>query len=107
MKLCNFIEWKNIKIIYRRYGSAHHAHRIPFFFSGIEDLPPLTRVKLFSFVVRYASLFFIFGVDAEDNELMTLETIHHFVEILDRYFGNVPPFPSFKVCRLFYFISFI
>lgn len=25
----------------------------------------------------------------EDNELLTLELIHHFVEILDRYFGSV------------------
>ena len=25
----------------------------------------------------------------EDNELITLEMIHHFVEILDRYFGSV------------------
>lgn len=29
------------------------------------------------------------GVDPSDNELMTLEMIHHFVEVLDRYFGNV------------------
>jgi AP-1 complex subunit sigma 1/2 len=28
-------------------------------------------------------------VDTEDNELETLEIIHHYVEILDRYFGNV------------------
>lgn len=28
-------------------------------------------------------------VDWNDNELVTLETIHHFVEILDKYFGNV------------------
>jgi AP-1 complex subunit sigma 1/2 len=28
-------------------------------------------------------------VDKEDNELYVLEVIHHFVEILDRYFGNV------------------
>lgn len=38
---------------------------------------------------RYASLFFVACVDNDDNELMTLEIIHHFVEILDRYFGNV------------------
>jgi len=25
----------------------------------------------------------------DDNELYTLEVIHRFVEILDRYFGNV------------------
>jgi hypothetical protein len=54
-KLCNFIEWKNYKIVYR----------------------------------RYASLYFIMCVDQDDNELIALETIHHFVEVLDRYFGNV------------------
>merc|ERR1711990_795425 len=54
-KLCNFIEWRDMKVIYK----------------------------------RYASLFFILGVDATDNDLLCLEMIHHFVEILDRYFGNV------------------
>lgn len=38
---------------------------------------------------RYASLYFCMCVDAVDNELETLEIIHHYVEILDRYFGNV------------------
>ena len=38
---------------------------------------------------RYASLFFITCVDKTDNELITLEVIHQFVEVLDRYFGNV------------------
>jgi hypothetical protein len=54
-KLCNFIEWKDGKVIYK----------------------------------RYASLYFVCMVDKDDNELMVLETVHHFVEILDRYFGNV------------------
>mmetsp|Transcript_901 Transcript_901/g.1488 ORF Transcript_901/g.1488 Transcript_901/m.1488 type:complete len:163 (-) Transcript_901:104-592(-) len=54
-KLCNFIEWRDKKVIYK----------------------------------RYASLYFIACVDKEDNELITLEKIHLFVEILDRYFGNV------------------
>lgn len=40
-------------------------------------------------IFRYASLYFIVAVDKDDNELITLETIHHYVEILDRYFGNV------------------
>jgi hypothetical protein len=38
---------------------------------------------------RYASLYFIACVDNEDNELIILEQIHLFVEVLDRYFGNV------------------
>ncbi|TFJ82138.1 hypothetical protein NSK_006467 [Nannochloropsis salina CCMP1776] len=54
-KMCNFIEWRDKKVIYK----------------------------------RYASLFFIAAVDSSDNELITLEMIHLFVEILDRYFGNV------------------
>ncbi|KAG0280923.1 hypothetical protein BGZ95_007958 [Linnemannia exigua] len=54
-KMCNFLEYKDTKVIYR----------------------------------RYASLFFITGVDPNDNELLTLEIIHRYVEVLDRYFGNV------------------
>ncbi|CAM6047894.1 unnamed protein product [Sphagnum compactum] len=54
-KLCNFIEWRGLKVVYK----------------------------------RYASLYFCMCVDTEDNELETLEIIHHYVEILDRYFGNV------------------
>mmetsp|Transcript_4850 Transcript_4850/g.5020 ORF Transcript_4850/g.5020 Transcript_4850/m.5020 type:complete len:169 (+) Transcript_4850:38-544(+) len=54
-KLSNFYEWKNYKVIYR----------------------------------RYASLYFIVLCDREDNELMGLEVIHHFVECLDDYFVNV------------------
>lgn len=38
---------------------------------------------------RYASLFFVCGIGASDNELVTLEIIHRYVEVLDRYFGNV------------------
>eukprot|EP01117_Protostelium_nocturnum_P003791 TRINITY_DN15052_c0_g1_i1.p1 TRINITY_DN15052_c0_g1~~TRINITY_DN15052_c0_g1_i1.p1 ORF type:complete len:154 (+),score=50.81 TRINITY_DN15052_c0_g1_i1:58-519(+) len=54
-KLCNFMEWKDYKIVAR----------------------------------RYASLYFVMCVDKNDNELLTLEITHHFVKILDRYFGNV------------------
>lgn len=38
---------------------------------------------------RYASLYFILGIDADDNELITLEVIHRLVESLDRFYGNV------------------
>lgn len=38
---------------------------------------------------RYASLFFIAGISQDENELIVLEIIHRYVEILDRYFGNV------------------
>merc|ERR1712166_351768 len=53
---CSFAEYRNYKVIYR----------------------------------RYASLFFIVGVDGDDeNELSILEFIHALVETLDRYFENV------------------
>lgn len=54
-KLCNFLEWQDKKVVYK----------------------------------RYASLYFIACVDKTDNELIVLEQIHLFVEVLDRYFGNV------------------
>jgi hypothetical protein len=54
-RMCNFLEYKDTKVVYR----------------------------------RYASLFFICGIGSEDNELVTLEIIHRYVEVLDRYFGNV------------------
>jgi AP-1 complex subunit sigma 1/2 len=38
---------------------------------------------------KYASLYFIVVVDREDNELLMLELIHNFVEILDKHFSNV------------------
>uniref|UniRef100_UPI00358DE4F4 AP-1 complex subunit sigma-3-like isoform X2 n=1 Tax=Myxine glutinosa TaxID=7769 RepID=UPI00358DE4F4 len=38
---------------------------------------------------RYASLFFCCGVECQDNELIILELIHRYVELLDQYFGNV------------------
>eukprot|EP00891_Asterochloris_glomerata_P000323 jgi/Astpho2/323/Aster-02205 len=55
VKLCNFLDYRDSKVVYK----------------------------------RYASLYFVMGVDSTDNELLTLEIIHHFVEVLDRYFGNV------------------
>ncbi|KAF2285184.1 hypothetical protein GH714_038974 [Hevea brasiliensis] len=38
---------------------------------------------------RYASLFFLVGVDNDENELAILEFIHLLVETMDRHFGNV------------------
>jgi len=54
-RMCNFLEYKDTKVVYR----------------------------------RYASLFFVCGIGQRDNELVTLEIIHRYVEVLDRYFGNV------------------
>lgn len=54
-KMCSFIEWKDLKIVYK----------------------------------RYASLYFMAAIEQDDNQLLTLEIIHRYVEVLDKYFGNV------------------
>ena len=38
---------------------------------------------------RYASLYFCCAVEPSDNELLSLEVIHRYVELLDKYFGSV------------------
>merc|ERR1712055_1253891 len=38
---------------------------------------------------RYASLYFCAAIDVGDNELIALETIHRYVELMDKYFGSV------------------
>lgn len=38
---------------------------------------------------RYAGLYFCICVDVSDNNLMYLEAIHNFVEVLNEYFHNV------------------
>lgn len=51
---------------------------------------PPTQFKTHKVVYRrYAGLFFSMCIDTIDNELMSLEAIHLFVEILDHYFSNV------------------
>merc|ERR1712154_31552 len=52
---CNFLEWRQYKIVYK----------------------------------RYASLFFILCIEDGDNEILAMELIHQYVEVLDSYFGNV------------------
>ncbi|XP_028320505.1 AP-1 complex subunit sigma-3a isoform X2 [Gouania willdenowi] len=51
----NFIQWRDLKIVYK----------------------------------RYASLYFCAGLENQDNELLALEVLHRYVELLDKYFGNV------------------
>ena len=54
-KHCSFFEWKDLKIVYK----------------------------------RYASLYFLCAIESDDNELISLELIHRYVELLDKYFGSV------------------
>jgi AP-1 complex subunit sigma 1/2 len=54
---------------------------------GIADGPLLPDQKVV--YRRYASLFFIAGCAATDNELISLEIVHRYVEQMDKYYGNV------------------
>ncbi|XP_049780426.1 AP-1 complex subunit sigma-2 isoform X2 [Schistocerca nitens] len=54
-KMSSFLEWKDVKVVYK----------------------------------RYASLYFCCAIEQKDNELLTLEIIHRYVELLDKYFGSV------------------
>lgn len=54
-KMCNVVDRKDNKVIYR----------------------------------RYVSLYFVACIDPNDNELLMMELLHMFVEVLDTYFGNV------------------
>lgn len=65
-KTSSFLEWKESKIVYK----------------------------------RYASLYFCCCIDQEDNELLTLEIIHRYVELLDKYFGSVNYFSIKNVYSL-------
>lgn len=49
-------------------------------------------------VFRYASLYFCCAIEEQDNELITLEVIHRFVELLDKYFGSVSD-QSLNFCK--------
>lgn len=74
-RMCNVLEYK---------GAVHSSFERCCF-------PVLSDVRADTKVVyrRYASLFFVCGIGSNDNELITLEIIHRYVEVLDRYFGNV------------------
>uniref|UniRef100_A0A673FVU4 AP complex mu/sigma subunit domain-containing protein n=1 Tax=Sinocyclocheilus rhinocerous TaxID=307959 RepID=A0A673FVU4_9TELE len=47
------------------------------------------RLYVFLLVCRYASLYFCCALENQDNELLALEILHRYVELLDKYFGNV------------------
>lgn len=72
--MCNFLEYKG---------------RVVCLVNSQER--PLMRCFIDSKIVyrRYASLFFIAGCASEDNELITLEIVHRYVEQMDKYYGNV------------------
>ncbi len=54
----------------------------------------IVKLKLAGLCCRYASLYFCCAIEDQDNELITLEIIHRYVELLDKYFGSVRPLTS-------------
>ena len=53
-------------------------------------------------ILRYASLYFCCAIEQEDNELICLEVVHRYVELLDKYFGSVSWHLSLILkCRFF------
>ena len=55
------------------------------------------------FFSRYASLYFCAAIEQTDNELVTLEVIHRYVELLDKYFGSVSAYDFNVVLTLYLF----
>ena len=53
------------------------------------------------FFSRYASLYFCAAIEQTDNELVTLEVIHRYVELLDKYFGSVSAFDFNLILTLY------
>lgn len=72
--MCNFLEYKGYYDLL--WAQENHL---------LISLSPDTKVVY----RRYASLFFIAGCSSTDNELITLEIVHRYVEQMDKYYGNV------------------
>lgn len=78
-KMCSFLEWKDCKIVYKRYVNISYLQLCSF----------IMFIEQPYFFYRYASLYFCCAIEQNDNELLTLEIIHRYVELLDKYFGSV------------------
>uniref|UniRef100_A0A3Q3XK57 AP complex mu/sigma subunit domain-containing protein n=1 Tax=Mola mola TaxID=94237 RepID=A0A3Q3XK57_MOLML len=64
----------------------------------------IARLNNTSMGAWYASLYFCCAIEEQDNELITLEIIHRFVELLDKYFGSVSlktHLSVLKICIVF------
>ncbi len=93
-RMCNFLEYKGLLSPSHRPLTPLHLLLNSFKGSrahGATDTKVIYR--------RYASLFFICSISPGDNELVTLEVIHRYVEVLDRYFGNVGLALPFRVAN--------
>lgn len=74
-------------------GGASHIHCRKHHLWGIGCVILFYFSFFVFFLSRYASLYFCCAVENQDNELLTLEIVHRYVELLDKYFGNVSAVP--------------
>ncbi|TQD70624.1 hypothetical protein C1H46_043847 [Malus baccata] len=82
------IKFDNLKLEYRFYATAViHVHDADVLYMEQCSFVEHRNYKIV--YRRYASLFFLVGVDNDENELAILEFIHLLVETMDRHFGNV------------------
>ena len=81
-KHTNFVEFRNFKIIYRRYN-IHCKH---------------TLNQSIKSINRYAGLYFCICVDISDNNLFYLEAIHNFVEVFQQ--SIIPKYTSDKTYKI-------
>jgi hypothetical protein len=79
-RMCNFLEYKG------GFLSPHDPFSPTSWHWTNRDSIPLDSKVVYR---RYASLFFIAGCASTDNELITLEVVHRYVEQMDKYYGNV------------------
>lgn len=77
--IANCLEFYQIALIYVIYDII---------FCKVKAFMAIKR-KLLIYAYRYASLYFCCAIEQNDNELLTLEIIHRYVELLDKYFGSV------------------
>lgn len=77
-RMCNFLEYKGERTQIH-WDSSRYKHVLTL--NLLKDTKVVYR--------RYASLFFIAGCSSADNELITLEIVHRYVEQMDKYYGNV------------------
>lgn len=98
--MCNFLEYKGVPLslfILPLFPPSSFLHRIsqgplisPTSLCNHDNDTDTVHSSDSKVVYRrYASLFFIAGCASTDNELITLEIVHRYVEQMDKYYGNV------------------
>ncbi|XP_010218308.1 PREDICTED: AP-2 complex subunit sigma [Tinamus guttatus] len=84
-KHTNFVEFRNFKIIYRRYAGLYFCICVDVTDNNLAYLEAIHNfVEFRNFKIiyrRYAGLYFCICVDVTDNNLAYLEAIHNFVEV--------------------------